>query len=56
MAHAQVAFIGLTLGFFGVHYLAEPLGSWAALGVGLCIAILWSGMLVLVRSRARKAT
>jgi hypothetical protein len=55
MAHAQVAFIGLTLGFLGVHYLAEPLGSWAALGIGLCIAIAWSGMLVLARSRPRKA-
>src|SRR6516165_270004 len=55
MAHAQVAFIGLTLGFLGVHYLAEPLGSWAALGIGLCIAIAWSGMLVLARSRALKA-
>jgi uncharacterized membrane protein (GlpM family) len=49
MAHAQVAFIGLTLGFLGVHYLAEPLGSWAALGIGLCIAITWSGMLIVVR-------
>jgi len=55
MAHAQIAFIGLTLGFLGVHYLAEPLGPWAALGIGLCIAIAWSAMLVLVRSRARKA-
>ena len=27
-AHAQVAFIGLALGFLFVHYLAEPLGSW----------------------------
>src|SRR5215470_14229153 len=55
MAHAQIAFIGLTLGFLGVHYLAEPLGPWAALGIGLCIAIAWSGMLVLARSRALKA-
>jgi uncharacterized membrane protein (GlpM family) len=54
MAHAQVAFIGLTLGFLAVHYLAEPLGSWPALGIGLCVAIAWSGMLVLVRSRTRK--
>jgi uncharacterized membrane protein (GlpM family) len=44
MAHAQVAFIGLTLGFLAVHYLAEPLGAWWALAIGLCIAIAWSGM------------
>jgi hypothetical protein len=50
MAHAQVAFIGLTLGFLAVHYLAEPLGAWWALAIGLCIAIAWSGMLVAVRS------
>jgi uncharacterized membrane protein (GlpM family) len=51
MAHAQVAFIGLTLGFLAVHYLAEPLGAWWALAIGLCIAVAWSGMLVVVRSR-----
>jgi uncharacterized membrane protein (GlpM family) len=51
MAHAQVAFIGLTLGFLAVHYLAEPLGAWWALAIGLCVAVAWSGMLVVVRSR-----
>src|SRR5215469_17329172 len=52
MAHAQVALIGLTLAFMAVHYLAEPLGAWSALAVGLCISIAWSGMLMLARSRA----
>jgi hypothetical protein len=52
VAHAQVAFIGLALSFLAVHYLAEPLGSWWALAIGLSIAIGWSGMLFLVRSRA----
>jgi hypothetical protein len=51
MAHAQVALIGLTLAFLAVHYLAEPLGSWWALGIGLCISVAWSGMLMLVRSK-----
>jgi uncharacterized membrane protein (GlpM family) len=53
MAHAQVALIGLTLAFLAVHYLAEPLGAWAALAIGLCISVAWSGMLMLVRRRAR---
>jgi hypothetical protein len=53
MAHAQVALIGLTLAFMAVHYLAEPLGAWWALVTGLCISIGWSGILVLVRRRAR---
>jgi hypothetical protein len=48
-----VAFIGLTLGFLAVHYLAEPLGAWLALAIGLCIAIAWSGMLVAVRRWVR---
>ncbi|HEX4238887.1 MAG TPA: hypothetical protein VHZ64_13225 [Xanthobacteraceae bacterium] len=53
MAHAQVALIGLTLAFMAVHYLAEPLGSWWALLIGLCISFGWSGMLMLVRRRVR---
>src|SRR5690348_9551343 len=53
LANAQVALIGLTLAFMAVHYLAEPLGSWSALLVGLSISIAWSGMLMLVRRSAR---
>jgi hypothetical protein len=53
MANAQVALIGLTLAFVAVHYLAEPIGSWWALFVGLCISSAWSGMLVLVRRKGR---
>jgi hypothetical protein len=53
MANAQVALIGLTLAFVAVHHLAEPLGSWWALAVGLGISIAWTGMLVLVRRRGR---
>jgi uncharacterized membrane protein (GlpM family) len=48
-AHAQIAFIGLALSFLFVHYLAEPLGSWAALAIGLGVAVGWSGLLLLVR-------
>ena len=53
MAHAQVALVGLTLAFMAVHYLAEPLGSWWALAVGLGVSVAWSGMLMLVRRRMR---
>jgi hypothetical protein len=52
-ANAQVALIGLTFAFLAVHYLAEPLGAWWALLIGLCISVIWSGMLVLVRRRRR---
>jgi uncharacterized membrane protein (GlpM family) len=50
-AHAQVAFIGLALSFLSVHYLAQPLGSWWALAIGMLVAVGWSGLLLLVRMR-----
>jgi hypothetical protein len=50
VAHAQIALIGLTLAFLAVHYIAEPLGVWWALVIGLGVAVAWSGMLMLVRS------
>ncbi len=31
LAHAQIALVGLSLGFLAVHYTAVPLGSWWAL-------------------------
>ena len=34
LAHAQVAFVGLGLGFLLVHYLAIAIGSWLALLAG----------------------
>jgi hypothetical protein len=49
LAHAQAAFIGLSLSFVAVHYTAEPLGSLWALVIGLGVCIAWSGILVLVR-------
>ena len=54
LAHAQIAFVGLSLGFLAVHYTAVPLGSWWAFAVGLLVCIIWSGILVLVRLRATK--
>jgi uncharacterized membrane protein (GlpM family) len=54
LAHAQIALIGLSLGFFAVHYAAVPLGSWWAFAIGLAICIAWCGMLFLVRLRTMK--
>ncbi len=53
-AHAQVAFIGLAAGFLAVHYLAEPVGSWWALVIGLAVCIGWSGILWLIRVTAMR--
>jgi hypothetical protein len=53
-AHAQVPFVGLAGGFIVVHYLAEPLGSWWALLIGLAVAVAWSVMLLLVRLSATR--
>jgi uncharacterized membrane protein (GlpM family) len=50
LAHAQVALIGLGLGFLAVHYLAAPLGSWWALVIGLLVCIAWSGLLWIIRA------
>jgi uncharacterized membrane protein (GlpM family) len=50
-AHAQPPLLGLALGFFAVHYLAEPLGVWWAYLAGLAIATGWSGMVWAMRSR-----
>jgi len=46
LAHAQIALIGLWLGF-----LAVPLGSWWALTIGLAVCMAWSGVLWIVRRR-----
>jgi hypothetical protein len=51
LAHAQIAFVGLSLGFVAVHYTAIPLGSWWAFAVGLCVCVAWSSMLMLLRLR-----
>jgi uncharacterized membrane protein (GlpM family) len=51
LAHAQVALIGLALGFLAVHYLVAPLGVWGAFGGGLCVCIGWSGLLWLIQPR-----
>jgi hypothetical protein len=49
LAHAQVAFIGLSLGFVAVHYLVPMIGTWWALTLGLGVCIAWSLMLFLLR-------
>jgi uncharacterized membrane protein (GlpM family) len=50
LAHTQVALIGLALGFLVLHYLAEPLGSWAALAIGISVCVGWNGLLLLART------
>jgi uncharacterized membrane protein (GlpM family) len=54
LAHTQPALIGLAAGFLVVHCLAEPLGSWLALLIGLAVAVAWSGLLLLVRVQAMR--
>ncbi len=51
LAHAQIAFVGLGLGFLVAHYFAEPLGSWWALLIGLAVCSAWSGALLMMRLR-----
>jgi uncharacterized membrane protein (GlpM family) len=54
-AHAEPALFGLGLGFFGLHYLAAPLGVWWGYAGGLAIAMAWSGVLWLIRRARVKA-
>jgi uncharacterized membrane protein (GlpM family) len=54
LAHAQIAFVGLSLAFLAVHYTAEPLGSWWALAIGLSVSVAWSGILLLARLRTMR--
>jgi uncharacterized membrane protein (GlpM family) len=51
MAHAQIALIGLWLGFLALHYLVAPVGVWWAfvLDMGVCVG--WSVLLWLIRIR-----
>ena len=49
-AHAQVPLFGLALGFLAVHYLAQPIGSWWALLVGLAVCVAWNAMLWVVKT------
>ncbi len=54
-AHAQVPLFGLGLGFLAVHYLAEPVGSWWALAVGLAVCVGWNGLLWLLQHARGRA-
>jgi uncharacterized membrane protein (GlpM family) len=54
LAHAQVALIGLALGFLAVRWTADPLGSWWALAIGIAVSIAWSGVLLLIRLGAMR--
>ncbi len=52
-AHLQVPLIGLTLGLFAVHMLAEPIGVWWAYLIGLIIGVAWNGLLWVWKNRKR---
>ncbi len=54
MAHAQIALVGLWLGFLALHYLVAPVGVWGAMTIGLLISVGWSVMLFLIRVRPMK--
>ncbi|MFA6264437.1 MAG: hypothetical protein WC670_01810 [Pseudolabrys sp.] len=52
-AHVQAPLIGLCLGLFAVHILAEPLGVWWSYLIGLSIGVAWNGLLWLWKSRRK---
>ena len=56
LAHAQLFLMGLAFGGLALHYLVTPIGVWPALGVALCVCLVWSGILVVIGTRRRKAT
>jgi uncharacterized membrane protein (GlpM family) len=51
LAHAQVAFIGLSLSWLALYYLAEPVGVWWGMTLALCVGIAWNVMLWVLRAR-----
>src|SRR5262249_874623 len=56
LSHAQPALVGLALRFPRVHFLAERIGVWSSLALGLAITMAWSAALWAVRrSRPRIA-
>jgi uncharacterized membrane protein (GlpM family) len=54
LAHTQLPLIGLGLGFLAVHYLVAPIGVWPALAVGLAVCLVWSGVLLIIRTRQQR--
>ncbi|MFT3988706.1 hypothetical protein [Aestuariivirga sp.] len=52
LAHSAPGLAGISLAFLVVNRLAEPLGSWPALGLGLLTSICWNIALFLLH-RAR---
>jgi hypothetical protein len=54
-AHVQAPLVGLGLGLFAVHLLAEPLGVWWSYAVGLSIGLSWIAALWLWKQRRTRA-
>jgi uncharacterized membrane protein (GlpM family) len=51
LAHAQVAFVGLSLSWLTLYYLAEAVGVWWGMAIGLSVGIAWNFMLWVIRAR-----
>jgi hypothetical protein len=54
-AHVQAHLVGLFIGLYAVHHLAEQFGVWWSYGIGLAIGISWNGALWLWRRRRANA-
>lgn len=54
-AHVQAPLVGLVLGLYAVHLLAEPVGVWLSYAVGLLVCVTWNGLLWLWKSRRNRA-
>lgn len=53
IANGALGLLGFGLGLALVHLTAVPLGSWAALGLGLVVCIVWNlGLMSLARRRS----
>jgi uncharacterized membrane protein (GlpM family) len=55
MAHTQFPLMGLAFGFIAVHYLVAPVGVWWALLGGLIVSLVWSGALLVINVKVRRA-
>jgi hypothetical protein len=55
-AHVQAPLIGLVLGLFTVHLLAESVGVWWSYLIGLAVCLVWNALLWFARNRRLNST